>query len=147
MISVVGKRWENLEGLGVGIIEEMRPRILAATRAAAIYLVGEIQVTLSGPRHGRAYKISRTGRLHIASAPGEPPAVLYGRLRQSVTWTEPEWVGDVCASAVGPNVVYARRLEFGGVDSRGIRILPRPYMEPTVIRAAAEIDRLLEIQV
>lgn len=139
-----GGDWEGLEGLGDDAFRELRPRAAAAVRRAAISLTAGVQQTLTGARSGRVYKISKTGRLHVASAPGEPPAVLYGRLRQSITWTEPVWDGNTVTAEVGTNVEYAARLEYGGIDRRGVRMLPRPYMEPTVLRMARTIAEILE---
>ncbi len=45
-------------------------------------LEGFIKVTLTGRRHGRVYR--RRGKVHVASAPGEPPAIDTGFLRGSV---------------------------------------------------------------
>lgn len=116
-----------------------------------------IRQVLSKPGTGRLYRIGRgraNGRnarargWHIASAPGQPPAVNTGRLRQS--WA----IGQVNASQLfgkggakstqelaaltsevkensvsftyGSNLVYARALEFG---TRRVRA--RPYVRPT----------------
>lgn len=144
MVIVPPGDWKGLDNLGDDEFRELRPRAEAAVRRAVIRLTGAVQQTLTGPRSGRVYVISKTGRVHVASAPGEPPAVLYGRLRQSIAWTEPEWEGNTVTAEVGTNVEYARRLEFGGVDARGVRILPRPYFEPTVQRLSAELAAILE---
>lgn len=144
MIRVPPGRWTGLDNLGDDEFRDLRPRAEAAVRRAVIRLTAGVQLTLTGARHGRVYRVSKTGRLHVASAPGEAPAVLYGRLRQSIAWTEPTWEGNTVSAEVGTNVEYARRLEWGGVDGRGVRLLPRPYMEPTVQRMAGEIAAILE---
>lgn len=144
-LTLGGKgQWEGLEGLGRFELEALRHEAEKGVRRVLLLVVAGLRKTLTGPRHGRVYKITRTGRLHVASAPGEPPAVLYGRLRQSITATGPVWNGVEVTGDVGSDMVYARRLEFGGVDSRGVRILPRPYFEPTLQRLAPEIDYILE---
>ena len=65
------------------------------------------------------------------SGPGEPPALVTGNLRRSITVTGPEpltpgsWRGQV-----GPTAIYGRVQELGGPTGRGV--LPaRPYMQPS----------------
>lgn len=88
----------------------------------------DIVETLSRPGQGRTYRTgNRTAphRTHQASAPGDPPAVNTGRLRQSITALKispGHW-------RVGTNVEYAIVLEFG---SR--RMAPRPFMRPAADR-------------
>lgn len=164
--------WEGLEGMSIQLLAELTRDALDAVDDAALYLQNEIKHTLTGQRTGRAYRVTKTsvstalvgprqrgrkakGRLHIASAPGEAPAVLFGHLRNSIGRTPAELVdgntvqaevgvglGRTKSNEIAPN--YARRLEWGGVDSRGVRILPRPYMEPTVVRTQPIIDAMLE---
>ncbi len=136
--------WDGLEHLGEDEFAKLKPHAERAVLRAVIFLTRGVQTTLTGQRHGRVYRISKTGRLHVASAPGEAPAVLYGRLRQSIAWTDPKWEGNTVTADVGTNVEYARRLEWGGSDGRGVRILPRPYFEPTVQRLTPAIERILE---
>lgn len=144
MFDVPPGRWEGLDSFGEEEFEALRAPAEAAVLKAVIFLTGAVQKTLTGPRHGRVYVISKAGRVHIASAPGEPPAVLYGRLRQSIAWTDPVWEGFTVTAEVGTNVEYARPLEFGSVTANGGRLLPRPYFEPTVQRTQHEIQAILE---
>jgi hypothetical protein len=146
MLDLPAGRWTGLDGLGEEALKELRPTAEAAVLRAALLFTGELKKTLSGPRHGRAYKVSRTGALHIASAPGEPPAVLYGRLRQSIDWIGPTWDGWTVSAEVGTNVEYGALLEFGGLTGRAhrTRILARPWMEPTVLRITPAIEQILE---
>lgn len=69
------------------------------------------------------------------SAEGQPPHVLLGRLRQSITHLILRETGRVIAR-IGTNVEYARRLELGfiGTDARGRNIHqgPRPYLRPAL---------------
>lgn len=120
------------------------------------HLVNQVKLTLRGQRHGRRYRVPgtkgryvkdeqgrfvldpvtgkrkrRRGKLayYTASAPGEPPAVATGRLRNSVTWTlERHDSGPVTeiTTRVEPRVKYAGWLEEG---TR--RMKPRPYLKPT----------------
>lgn len=146
-------KWEGLEGLSDELLEELLPDAIAVVEDAANYFVGELKTTLTGTRTGRPYKVSKRGPLHIASAPGEPPAVLTGALRNSIGKEDVRVVDRVVIETnvgtglgvtadrdLAPN--YAARLEFGGVDQRGVRILPRPYMEPTALRVTPVIDAM-----
>lgn len=69
------------------------------------------------------------------SKEGEPPHVLLGRLRQSITHVVKREARRVMAM-IGTNVVYAARLEKGfvGTDSRGRNIHqgPRPFLRPAL---------------
>jgi len=143
-------KWEGLEDLSAEAFEAVvRPEMERAVKSAAMYFEGAIKLTLSGQRSGRIYKVRKHGGpevQHQASAPGEAPAVLFGPLRNSIGHTDPEWSrkgGNFSVrSEVGPGLgkletdnetakTYSRRLEFGGIDSRGVKIEPRPYMAPT----------------
>lgn len=157
MIEFQGGKWEGLEGLGEELLAESRPAAARAVKLAGLHLQNEVKRTLTGARSGRTYKVSKTGALHVASAPGEPPAVLFGNLKNSIGHSAPTWVHPYAVEskwgpglgqapqgdAPDPAKTYARRLEYGGVDSRGIEILPRPYLEPTEQRERPAVDRLL----
>lgn len=88
--------------------------------------------------------------MHVASAPGEAPAVLFGNLRMSVGHSKPSWEGFTISQSVGPGLgtsptdgspdpgdAYARRLEYGGGN-----IFARPYMEPSVQEAQDPMDQV-----
>jgi hypothetical protein len=155
MIGVVAGRWEGLEGLGDDALMELKPDAEHRVVRAQIHMVNALKLTLTGQRSGRTYRVSKTGRLHTASAPGEPPAVLFGNLRNSVGAGPIRWDGFTVEGEIGIGLgtkpagggedpeSYGRRLEWGGIDSRGVRILPRPYMEPTVIREQDAVEQIL----
>lgn len=147
-VTVVAKG--DFSGLAKQELDRLRPRVARGVADAAILFADALRETLTGARNGRVYYItkgSRKGTLapHVASAPGEPPAVMFGDLRRSVVPTSPpdaegrvKWSGRYAASVTvgvgGTGAPYARRLEYGGTDSRGVRILPRPYVAPTLVR-------------
>lgn len=146
-------RWEGLDELPAELVAELRGTAENAVVDAADFFVANLKRTLSGERSGRPYKVSQRGPLHIASRPGEPPAVLFGHLRNSVGRGDPKWSDGVEVSievGVGLGVQqsgevaenYAARLEFGGTDSRGVYIAPRPYMEPTYLAVQGPIEAL-----
>lgn len=161
MIRVEAGKWVNLDELDASdLLEELVTEARITTKEALIMLQNEVKETLTGQRTGRTYRVGARGvgsgtRTHVASAPGEPPAVLFDNLRGSVGHEGPRRRGMVFEGEAGPGLgqdvktgekdpskTYARRLELGGVDSRGIRILPRPYMEPSAKRAKPKIERL-----
>jgi hypothetical protein len=155
-ISFTG--WEGLSDLGDEALNEIRPRAEFTVKRVLLYIEGELKKTLTGRRSGRRYKVSRTGRAHIASAEGEAPAVLFGALRNSVGHDGPNW--DMASGSVGGEVgvglgtrpadpahdpqAYAVRLEYGGTDKRGVRIGPRPYMAPTMLRVEPVVQQMFE---
>lgn len=151
MIKFKTTRWEGIKGLDRRLLALLRPKAERAVFDAALHYANELKRTLSGRRSGLPYKVSKTGELHIASAPGEPPAVLFDHLRGSVGFTDPKWSGLSIGSLVGPGLggsaqdqdisrAYAPRMEYGGSDSRGVYIAPRPYMAPTAARVEPQIE-------
>ncbi|MBD0743606.1 hypothetical protein BG418_18710 [Streptomyces sp. CBMA152] len=67
------------------------------------------------------------------SPPGQPPALISGRLRSSFQSTAPVQAGaGMWSAVVGPTTVYARIQEEGGMAGRGhrSRIPKRPYLRP-----------------
>lgn len=64
-----------------------------------------------------------------ASAPGEPPAVDTGQLRNSVTHVVE---GD--RAYVGTPLSYGRFLEFGFILPNGTQVAPRPWMRTVIAR-------------
>lgn len=162
MISFSAGDWEGLDGMGLKELNRLRQPAELAVDRAGLELENEVKRTLGpegGPRTGRIYAVPASsargpkgGRRknpprHQASAPGEPPATLFGQLRQSIHHSVPVWTGWTVSTEVGTNRPQARRLEWGGIDGRGIRILPRPYMEPSTLRAEARIETILETAV
>jgi hypothetical protein len=93
-------------------------------RLAGLELVRAVKLELSQPGTGRTYKKGR--HKHVASAPGEPPAVDTGALRNSI---DMETVGGVLR--VGSGLKKAPGLEFGTVGDGG-HIAPRPFMRPAL---------------
>ena len=89
-----------------------------------------------------------------AAPRGESPAMMTGALRNSIMCTMAGGGGMVASSIVGPNVIYARTQEWGGVHEgdmwlwinrtvdagtverlhwrrRSVDIGPHPYMRPS----------------
>lgn len=153
-IRITDTQWTGLEGIGDDMLKEMKPKAERLMWQAGTDFQTALKLKLSEKPSGRTYKVSKTGRMHVASAPGEPPAVLFGALRNSMGFSKPKWERWVLSMEVGSGLgvggkgkispAYARRLEFGGIDSRGINIKKRPYMAPVALDMDPKIQRLFE---
>lgn len=64
------------------------------------------------------------------SAPGQPPSLVTGALRRSITVEPPVQHADGWSIDVGPRIVYGRIQELGGQAGNGATLPPRPYMAP-----------------
>jgi hypothetical protein len=115
------------------------PQVVSAiVRKTAKDLQADAQDSMKGPKHGRFYRSSKTGKPHRASAPGEAPAVDIGNLKGSIS-VEME-KPTLAIVAVGAN--YGVTLEYG---SR--KIAPRPYMRPAAEKARpAFIEALRKLE-
>jgi HK97 gp10 family phage protein len=147
--------WDNLKGFGY-----LRRAQMALIRQGLL-IERDIKMSMKKQGGGREYKVSKTGRPHHASAAGEVPAVLTGRLRASITtcWsggqrpvpdtapTSPDAgpedaVGVPGGSdrdfrvVVGTNVDYAVFLELGTS-----KMSPRPFMRPAFERHRANVEK------
>lgn len=126
-------------------------------RAIGVELVGAIKEELSKPGTGRIYRRPRRdkagkvrknkkgktiyGKPHQASAPGEPPAVDTGALRNSIHYVERRGKG-----IVGTNMRKAPALEFGtntAGKSRKVRIAKRPFFRPAKTRVEKQLGRTI----
>ena len=79
------------------------------------------KLIINGPKTGRIYRIN--GRAHQASAPGEPPANLTGRLARSTDFAVHGWR----RMTYGQSAPYAKFLENGTRF-----IAPRPNVSRSV---------------
>ncbi len=95
---------------------------------------------LSGMRTGKLYKKPGTNVWYRASAPGEPPAVMFGDLRRSIK-PEVEVVARVVKSKWGSDMLKAPRLEAGDLS---VNLKPRPFIEPSIKKAWPKIERILQ---
>ena len=104
--------------------------------AAAQEVRNETIKTLSGNRTGRTYKVPGTQVTYTASAPGEPPAVQTGQLRNSVTAIV-ENEGKSVKGFVGTELMKGLHLEKGTS-----KMAPRPWLERSF---DSSLDRVKEI--
>ena len=171
--SGVNIDWEKIE---------QRKRLGVANGLLMVQLVLSrlVRSQLSKPGTGRVYRVAvgkirgrnlRAQGLHRASAPGNPPAVDTGRLRQS--WAiggnadqmfsvrvplgakkiQSGQALAVITSEIGQtrmrftygsNLKYARALEFG-VPAR--RLAQRPYVRPVVAAVTPRAAGILQLEV
>jgi len=141
------------------VITKMDDVAMTRMKRAVFLVRNEVLDTLSGTRTGRRYEtyfftdpqgrvrpVGRRSRPHTASAPGEAPATDTGALRSSVK-TSVEGHGRKLRGAVGTNLEYGRRLEFGHIRGRSDEgtQLPsekaRPWLDPSFKRALPEVSR------
>lgn len=130
-----GIRVEGLSQLNAaieGLAASLNSATRLATAQASHLLEAEIKKTLSTSSHPRGTP--------TPSSPGEPPSVVTGTLRRSITVKGPHPLGlGRWEAQIGPTAVYGRIQELGGVTGRGgATVLPaRPYVAPTFQRLAA----------
>lgn len=103
------------------ISAEMRPKARAIVKKCTFEIGQRAIVSMGPPKHGYHY-LRANGKIHIASAPGEPPAIDTGNLANSISY---EFQDGGMTGIVFTGVEYAPELEFGGA-----RILPRPFFTP-----------------
>ncbi len=105
----------------------------------ALYEIGRENVKhtrkliFNPPKTGRLYMIR--GMLHQASAPGEPPANLTGKLRRSVDYV----VRGSSQMEFGDKELYGKFLELGTT-----KIAPRHHLSKTVHDRSKETFDILQ---
>jgi hypothetical protein len=111
----------------------------AAVQATALEALTDVRRSMQEtPKTGNEYLRRKDGsKTHIASSPGNPPAVDYGTLIGSTYYT---MVDDLTA-AIGSRLDYAFVLEFGRrSDPQGTW---RPSWVPAAERAAPKLTKRL----
>lgn len=113
------------------------PELIAALQAAGARVeaatplaIETVQALIEGEARAQLSKYSHQRGTPTPSSPGEPPALITGRLRSSFELAGPTLVGaGIWESKMGPTAPYARIQELGG--STGRSTLPaRPYLRP-----------------
>jgi phage gpG-like protein len=129
-IDVVGVT--QLNRALMGMVASLNTATRTATAQASHLLEREIKKTLSTSSHPRGTP--------TPSSPGEPPSLVTGTLRRSITVKGPVPLGvGRWEAQVGPTAVYGRIQELGGVTGRGgaTELPARPYVHPSYAKLAA----------
>jgi hypothetical protein len=108
-------------GFNAAVERQMKRIILDKLNDVRNFMIEEF----SQPKSGRIYRRPGGGS-YQASAPGEPPAVRTGRLRDSISEPRIAHSGNTVAGEIRIRAPYAGRLEFG----RGIAA--RPFVIPAI---------------
>lgn len=115
---------------GKEAINKPRTKIARAIKTAfnrvAVLVKADVKKGFREPKHGRFYGT------HIASAPGEYPAINTGRLDRSLQHKQ----HGSRSLEVGTNLKYAPYMEFGSK-----RVLPRPFMSTTEKRTEHKVKQ------
>lgn len=99
------------------------------------------QSIIKGPKTGRVYKISGRRRKHRASAPGEPPATLTGKLQKSVNFIV-RGFRQMEFGAGNRGLKYAKFLELGTKKMR-----KRTFLIRTINKRQKETRNYLENEI
>jgi hypothetical protein len=120
----------NVDTILVKLQQNLKTKMEDATMAVR----NKSLEVLSGTRSGRTYVIPGTKVTYTASAPGEPPAVQTGRLRQSVAT---EISSDGMVGKVGTTLDYGQELEQGRSN-----MAPRPWLKPSFEQSENEVMKI-----
>lgn len=115
---------------------ELERRLESRLLAAAAHLEGAVKRDLSVGQQVRRTRGGHRVGLN-PSQPGQPPHVLTGRLRQSITHRVDRDARGFVAR-VGTNVAYSKFLELG---TR--KMAARPYLRPALFRERSRIAGIL----
>lgn len=126
-MSSGGIVWHGLSEFKAGLDKAVAEAYKAGQRGAnnaAVLVEKATKAKLATTTHKRGTP--------TPSRPGEPPSLISGQLRRSVTIVPAVPQGATAwVSKVGPTAVQSRVQELGG--STGRAVLPaRPYLEPSV---------------
>lgn len=108
-----------------------------------VIIQNDLRDKLSQEGTGRQYVINKSGTVHTASAPGEPPAVNTRLLRDSVVSAPviEKTSRDEIEMRLTDFAPYAAALERGTSDGR---LKPRPWVKPVLNDRKPELKSFLE---
>lgn len=133
--TVTGTRVSRAQATRAGVSAQTETAIALGHLAKVIER--DVKARLhKGPHRGRIVTRYRPERRHVTSAPNDPPANDRGQLVASIRGTVNKTKLLMELSAAAP---YAKLLEFG---TR--RMLPRPFLRPTLAKWRGEINRTIQ---
>lgn len=107
----------RFEVLSPELQDELKRQVSPIIRTFTLGISGEMRRLMQLPKRGREYK--RRTRTHIASAPGEAPAIDTSNLVNSIQVLFPNSI----AGAISIGAEYAAYLEF---------VAARPFVRPAI---------------
>jgi len=129
----------GMDGIGKEAVDKLRPSLRNAVEDSVMHLANVIRVKVGGPGAGREYRRTKSGKVHRASLPGQPPARDMGDYVQSwsheMSETDAEIVGRVGSSMWETR---GKNLEDGTKH-----MAPRPHVVPSIEEARPSIERRL----
>lgn len=111
------------------LLQKVNAAIGRWVRKAAAYVEGQLKSSMAEPKTGRRYGD------HIASAPGESPAVDSGNMTGSITQIFPSTL----EARVGTPVEYALYLEDGTN-----KMAARPLWQKTASESLPTLEKMLK---
>jgi len=165
----VGDMIDNLKTVGGDVQKSSRKAVFRGGAHLEKALKRKLNQKGTGRKYGKTKEgrwypwmsVKKGGRYetHVASAPGQPPAVDTGRLRSSITHNVTGRVGSSLPDPggskervrgyVGTNVEYGYWLERGAMihpfGNLGITVplLPRPWMLPTFEEEGGQVAKIV----
>lgn len=121
----------SLKGFNQEALDAIHFRLVEGANAIRNNMIYGMQRT---PKTGKRYK--RGKRWHIASSPGNPPAIDTGQLLRSIAM---DVRIDEVEVGVKSGAPYARYLEEGTKKTNKLK--PRPFLAPAVEEEVPKIER------
>ena len=119
------------------VVKAIDDAAIKRLHAAANLVRNTTLETLSGTRTGKEYYVPGIRKRYTASAPGEPPAVATGELRQSVKIEVGE-ENKRHVAIIGTDEKHGKPLEFGT-----IHMAARPWLRPSFEKVHDKIKAIL----
>jgi hypothetical protein len=129
----------KVDGIGAAALAWAKKEVLGNMMAAVLVLLNSFRKTVGGRGTGRTYRRGKRGRVHQASAPGQPPARDYGDYVNSFDFSVEETADEV-RGHVGSRMWATRgiHLELGTS-----RMRPRPHVDQSINAARAGVEQAL----
>lgn len=127
----------DIAGIGKKALAQVNSELPARAASASVKLRNAEIMVMRGNRSGKLYHRTGFKRRYRASAPGEPPAVRSGTLRNS--FRPVQYGANHQNPAIESSVRYVGYMEDG---TPGGMIAPRPFAQKTIDLAKPEIEAI-----